>query len=502
MADEQEKKQRERPDADAGLQKHVNYHLQRIIDHLWGPTGSVILHIGLVILLINLVIMPNRPDAANIEVTVVEPDAKDLEEFEKRLDELKDVEIEITPPDAQMLTETPPEVEAPPSAQPEDLAALDISAEAQSPLIMKGLFAGRSAGGRARSLGEFNRRYGQATEAAVIKALEWLKNHQLGDGSWEGTGGARNKVAMTGLGLLCFLSHGETHTSERYGPTVDRAIKYLVSQQEDNGAFKAGSGTGGGLNAYANGIAAYAACEAYALTRIPSLRVVMEKAVSYIIAGMQDTGGYTYGYAKNGRRDTSVAGWQAQAMKAAYIAGADVPGLKEAMERCVNGFKMNYDAGSGKFRYAPEPGKDSGPTWACTAIGTLCLQLLGHGNSDQVEGALKAMEPLRCDWTDPEGVKRELYAWYYMTQAKFHKGKSTWENWNNSFAKVMIERQNADGSWTPQGEEERGYGPVYGTEFSALSLMVYYRFLPTYKEIKIDDAPTEKQADDVVVDII
>ena len=91
---------------------------------------------------------------------------------------------------------------------------------------------------------------------------------------------------------------------------------------------------------------------------------------------------------------------------------------------------------------------------------------------------------------------------YYVTQAKFHRGKGTWERWNNSFAKEMVDHQNPDGSWVSGGKEEAEQGPVYGTTFSALSLMVYYRFLPTYKPVEAEVKPTEKSSDDVVVEVI
>ena len=93
-----------------------------------------------------------------------------------------------------------------------DFAALDIRNDIQSPLVMKGLFQGRSAGGRAAGLKNYAGQWGQYTEMSVIKALEWLKKKQNPDGSWN-----PNKTAMTGLALLTFLAHGETTSSEKYG---------------------------------------------------------------------------------------------------------------------------------------------------------------------------------------------------------------------------------------------------------------------------------------------
>ena len=45
----------------------------------------------------------------------------------------------------------------------------------------------------------------KATEQAVLRGLAWLQKVQNADGSW----GERNRGAMTGLALLCFLGHGE-----------------------------------------------------------------------------------------------------------------------------------------------------------------------------------------------------------------------------------------------------------------------------------------------------
>lgn len=481
---------------EATPKRRFDPRIQRIIDHVWGPTGSIILHILIVILLINIVLVSTRLDTAEIEVIVVEPEESKIEEFKRELEKIKDIEVDIKPPDAEMVTEKPPE-ETPMTKPEEDLAALDINSDAQSPLIMKGLFAGRTSSGRASALSKYNKRYSGETEEAVVKALEWLKKHQEPDGSWAHVGSAKNPASMTGLALLCFLAHGETPaTSERYGPTVDRAIKWLVSKQKADGSFD--------QNSYANGIVVYALSEAYALTRIPTLRTAMENGIAVVVQGIQDTGAFTYGYAKNGRRDTSVAGWQAQAMKAAYIAGADVSGLKEAMDRCVKGFKMNYIPESGMFRYAPQAGKDegAGPSLACTSIGTLCLQLLGHAAANEVEGGLKAMESHVPSYAEPKGTARPLYTWYYMAQAMFHKGKKTWDNWNNVFAKEMTKAQNEDGSWVSGGPEEKTEGPVYGTTFTALSLMVYYRFLPTYQPIQAEAQATEKAKDDVVIEVI
>ncbi len=473
--------------------RRMNPRLRRILDHVWGPTGSVILHLLIILLLLQFVIQPKTVRDRAIEAVIEEMNTADLDVFRGEFDRL-----DPTPIDPFV----PPVVPAPDlSADPADVAGVEPAMveaiDVFSPLKMPGLRFGVTASLRRAGLEATGDRHTD-TEACVVRALEWLKGCQLADGSWSGDGAARNPAAMTGLALLCFLAHGETPaSSERYGGTVGRAIRWLAARQRGDGSFDD--------NAYANAIAVYAISESYFLTRIPSLRLAMEGGLGRIVAGQQDTGAFTYGYAKNGRRDTSVAGWQVQALKAGFVAGADVPGLAAALRRCADGLRANHEPSTGRFLYAPEPGKADGsrPTLACTGIGVLSLQMLGLAGGREVEGGLRALGDHRPDYRAPEGTGRPLYAWYYITQAMFREGKSAWRRWNGAFARTMAAAQNADGSWVSAGAEETEMGPVYGTTFSALSLMVYYRTLGTYAPVSADPQPAgAAQPDDVPVVVL
>ena len=492
-----------RPDA---APRPMNRHLRTMLDHLWGPTGSVILHVLLVFLLVRFVTGMTDRRQTDIEVMVIDPDSKVLDEIQKDLEQIKDVQVEITPPDATPLMDQPPDPQPQVSNPMEDFAALEIKAEVQSPLILKGLFANRTDSGREASLRRFAPPgRGSAIEKAVDRALQWLKERQLEDGSWEGEGLANNKVAMTGLALLTFLSHGETTTSEKYGETVRKAIEFLVNNQnEATGRFRAEGAPR--VSAYAHGIATYAVSEAYALTRIPAIRPVMERALAAIIRSQQPTGGHTYEMQPHRtRRDTSIMSWMSQAMKAGYLAGADVPGLKDAMEQIAAGLKMNFGADRKLFAYAPDPaaGDDSAAArWASNTMqATLCLLLLGHGNSPECRAGIQSIADAPVNWGGPGVGLDSVYNWYYCTQSLFHTGGKAWDRWNREFSASYLQAQNADGSWTPMIGREAPYGPVYGTCFAALTLMVYYRFLPTYEPIKIEEAPTQRAVDDVTIEV-
>ena len=204
-----------------------------------GPVGSITLHIvGLVLLfLFASLITPKEPDP-EIEVTMIEVDEQKLDELleEKPPEELPDLVETITPPDVNMEM-TPPEVEEFTAAPLQESVELNIASDAISPIVMKGLapgqMANRSGAGRAGAIGAYGGKWGQYAEAAVLRALEWLRINQNQDGSW----GTNDKEAMAGLGILTFLAHGETTASEKYGPTVERAIRYLVARQNEKGEF-------------------------------------------------------------------------------------------------------------------------------------------------------------------------------------------------------------------------------------------------------------------------
>jgi hypothetical protein len=494
--------------------KHLR---KRILEHLLGPVGSVIFHVLLVAAAIRFLGMVTEQKDATIQVQIMEPDAIDLEEFEQELQELEDLQEMsdfISPSDQPLDMDSPPDVaaDAPAEDVSMDLADLNVISDAQSPLVMRGLYEGRSSEGRSKMLGAAGR-WAQETEKAVVKSLKWLKDNQAADGSWgSGTGGdqdQRMRVGITGIGLLAFLAHGETTASEEFGPVVEKSIRYLTSRQTESGHFidtddvdnaNYKSGT------YGHAIATYAISEAYALTRIPSLKSSMERAVDVVMKGQRSEGMWFYRYEKGKDINNSVSGWQMQALKAASMAGASNPGLKEALDLAVNRLKQRQHE-SGRFYYIqPHIQSVRGDDHGITAVSVLCLQLLGHGNSKEARQGLQALGNADIDWEKPPSWAMSV--WYYVTQAKFHQGGQAWSSWNEKFARAFTRNQNDDGSWTSPAKSganipfgfEHFFGPAFSTGMSALTLQVYYRFLPTYKPVEaIEEAPKTR---DVVIEII
>ena len=476
---------------------------RNVAEWLAGPSGSVLLHVALVLALLFLVDFSTREEEPTVAVTYLEPPDTVMDPDPPDL--LPPEEVRPDEPRVEIPTVEFPEME-PEIVQFDQEQLVDRSLDrlaierVPSVLILKNLAAG-SLKGRVGPDGHeaAGRRFGgpnwASAEEAVQRALEWLRVNQNADGSW----GSRDCEAMAGLGLLTFLAHGETTGSERYGATVRRALQYLVGRQNEAGEFASTDTTGG---TYAQAICVYAVSEAYGMTRIPALRAPMEKGVGVLIRGQQAGGGYDYRFAQGERRDTSLGGWCGQALKAAFIAGSEADGLREAMGRAVEDMRSAQRA-DGSFYYT-DAGSHSTP--GITAVGVLCLQLLGHNRSAEVRRGLSCLNEARCDWRDPPAWP--MYAWYYLSQAKFHEGGGSWRRWNNQFAPQFVRSQNPDGSWTSAGlamasgvTGRENYHPVYATTLAALTLQVYYRFLPTYQPIE-EQVLDSRPSDDVGVQVL
>jgi len=501
------------------FREQLRTHWRQMLVRLWGPAGSLVFHIVAIAVLVTFA-TGSGGDEITSEPVVLE--AKATPELEKPPEPDK-----VKPPEPDPTVETPQEnnvgfstVEAADiggSGTQETGIGLgtgdpnlpdkgfEIATTVKSRLIMKGLYSNRTAGGRKGALGLYGKggAGGAATEAAVLRALRWLKKNQKADGSWEGTG----TPAMTAMALLCYLAHGETPQSAEFGATVKKALDWFLANQTGNGRF-----TGADGNDYSQPIAAFAVCEAYAITQHPSLKELAVKAITEVVKGQHASGGFNYKLeAVSERNDTSYMAWCAQALKAAKMAGleSDVPGLEACIKKAIPGFKQNAGQ-SGGFGYTgPGAGGLSG-------AGALCLQLLGVPRDPVVINTMVILEPWTFSFDTPAGGN--IYYWYYVTQAKFHHSPETFAAWNKQFSpelcrKQIIEKNAIEGpdgklvdigSWNPACSGHSG-GIVQNTALCCLMLEVYYRYLPSFK--KVEEAPAEvaaaaaPKADDVNVKI-
>jgi len=341
--------------------------------------------------------------------------------------------------------------------------------------------------------------YGEkpASEQAVIRALQWLQSQQHSDGTWGSPG---VKDAFTGLALLCFLGHGETpQTSHDFGVVVTNAINALVAESALHHGRLSGFDTfAGNSPAYEHGMATYAMCEAYTMTKDEKLVPIIQAAVNYIIRGQRPDGGWAYGYDLSPdvpggqiKSDTSVSGWQIQALKAAHLTG--IPGMDNlvhpALDLAMKNIDRVFNPKDGSFGYR----KAGDRPYSLTGVGVLS-KLFWLGRADHaVHEGIKNIESKDLRYDGPEC---NLYAWYYDTQACYQAQEGAWSWWKDRFQGQLTGKQGPDGSWMPTGgleiggdgkegnyaKEVTGDGPLYRTTLCCLMLEVFYRYLPTSKE--------------------
>ena len=313
-------------------------------------------------------------------------------------------------------------------------------------------------------------------EEVIIKGLQWLKAHQNPDGSF----GQQYQASMTGLALLAFLGHCEKPVSRDFGPNVRKAIDFLLQVGNERGGRI--SRLDGQPWAYEHGIGTYALGEAYILTKEPKIADVFTKAIAIIVNGQGTDGGWMYELNKAVPSDTSVSGWQVQALKTAHLSGLNLPGAEQAMNKSVDNI-MRCRGPKGGFGY-----RGPGDKMSLTPVGVLVLQIAKHERGQVVRQALDFYIDGR-DAPKPEydGGDADLYSWYYGAQACFQHGGLAWQKWNRIVQPQIIAKQADDGSWPELGAAKKGSlelgtastvdGQVYRNSLCILMLEVYYRYL-------------------------
>jgi len=361
-----------------------------------------------------------------------------------------------------------------PAAGPQRFTAYDLLAASDVP--GGGGFEGRTTSARARLVGQ--RGGTPASEDAVARGLAWLAAHQRSDGSWRfdhrdsacgglcrDPGTVGSTTAATGLALLPFLGAGEIGEGCQYQRVVDDGLYYLCSRlliTPLGGDLQEGT-------MYAQGIAAIALCEAYAMSRDESLRAPAQLAIDFICRAQHEAGGWRYFPGQPG--DTTVLGWQLMALKSARLAGLDVP--SDVFTR-VGQFLDSVQREEGAVYGYQKPDKAPVPT----AVGLLGRMYLGWPREDsrlaRGVGYLDRLGPSRTD----------MYFNYYATQVLHHYEGSGWDAWNAALRDRLIATQSRrgheHGSWHFHDEHGKSGGRLYTTAMCVMILEVYYRHMPLY----------------------
>ena len=358
--------------------------------------------------------------------------------------------------------------------------------------------------------GQAVRQFGgtEDSEQAVTRSLAFLAKAQKADGHWDvgfWDGGLLTKnpdgaprvfrsadldTGVTALATLAFMGKLNTLSEGQYSDNVLRSTRWLVSQQKpggiignDPGGERGGTVPGNMAGMYGHAMATFALAEAHAMSRehqdARQLRTAVERGIAFILAAQLEDGGWRYFQYQTQGGDMSIFGWQLMALKSAQLGGVPIP--PRVRDRMVDFLKKNSrgeHGGLGAYRTS------SPTTPAMTAEALYCRQILGAGRDSA--SSKEAVEYLLSFRNLPTRQKMDYYYWYYGTLAMFQYGGNEWQQWNVRVRDLLISEQVKDGqyagSWEPRDPWSGYGGRIYATAIATLSLEVYYRYLPLYKE--------------------
>ena len=407
------------------------------------------------------------------------------------------------------------------SLQPRELAK-DLE-DAPGPLARRGGRTGKgllqlpTGGGLSGRQPERRREVGQKygatpeTEQAVDFALDYLARHQRRNGSWSfdlelapcegqcrhsrrGDQTAAPSTAATGLALLAFLGRGYTHENDNpYSETVRRGIYYLravAAQTELGYDWQEGS-------MYAHAIALMALSEALTMTSpaATSGELVNENAIDYQIDEttlnervrhelypLVDLGANfscvaqhargSWGYRPGRPGDTTMTGWHVLSLIAAKRNGVQLH--TDTLSKAKHFVFSTQGEKKFRFGYQGPPAE-----LTTTAIGLTLMLYLGETVSDT--SVLNALTEI----VEEGPLPNNIYHNYYASLALHHAQHHGWERWNTALQKRLLATQEASGheqgSWHFKDKHGDVGGRLYTTAMCALTLEVYYRYLPLYQ---------------------
>jgi hypothetical protein len=338
------------------------------------------------------------------------------------------------------------------------------------------------------------------SEQAVALGLAWLARQQKADGSWVYDQGDKGQAtAATGMVLLAFLGAGETHTGKgKYQKNVEAGVKWLVKNMQAEGPNKGKFTDIGSM--YSQAIGAIALCEAYGMTKDKDLLKPAQAAIDFIQKAQGNNG--SWGYTAGQTGDTSIVGWQIQALQAAIIS-KDIVVDQRVIKKAID-FLNLAGGGARKAAYGYNDNAGASPGTALTAVGLLSRYYIDMwvpehaGMAEGVQGLMKH-KPAKA------AAMPDMYFYYYATQVVHFFAGDEWKEWNEGpkgadgkrsggmrdwLVSLQINKDGANmGSWDAEGGYiGRSCGRVGTTALCVLTLEVYYRHMSGNVDGKAADA--------------
>lgn len=302
------------------------------------------------------------------------------------------------------------------------------------------------------------------------RGLAWLAGAQSEEGTWKG---GNQGCGVDGICLMAFLASGDDPNYGRYASNIRRAVRSIITQQQDGTGYLPNS-------MYHHGFGMLALSEAYGMIdesllwegaggggKRRSIAEALDLAIRGAVTSQKKNrwGGWRYN-PDSTDADTSVTGAVLMGLLAARNAGMEVPDetVNNAME-----YMRRSTGKDGSVAYSGGFG-GLGGSMNLTAIGTLVGAITRSKDTDEYKACLNRLKE-NLEHRESGSYYAEYFR-YYMAQALFQGDYASWQKWNGSVVRQLHELQHDDGSFS---------GGAYNTGMSLLALALNYRFLPIYE---------------------
>ncbi|WP_157605216.1 prenyltransferase/squalene oxidase repeat-containing protein [Schlesneria paludicola] len=335
-------------------------------------------------------------------------------------------------------------------------------------------------------------------DQSVDRGLDFLATQQGRDGSF--TGPPTGQPGITSLCVLAFLSRGHLPNEGPYGKALNRAIQFVLSQQQENGLIfdlpienRTWADERHKTSIYNHAISGLMLTEVYGMTQGNDSEPMAETIRSALKFTRQqqtrrkmnkhDKGGWRYlvmDSVSQNDSDLSVTAWQVMFLRSARNAEFDVP--VEYIQDAMEYVRRAYVPSDGSFSYGHRNVRDQ-ITRAMVGGGILLLSLSGEHDSEMARSGGRWLLERPFDRYNRfvHNSERYHYSAYYCSQAMFQLGGEYWAGFFPTLMTTQLDNQQPDGSWSAESNRDGQYGNVYTTALSVLSLTPPYQILPIYQ---------------------
>ncbi len=331
-----------------------------------------------------------------------------------------------------------------------------------------------------------------AAHIAVERGIGWLLKHQAEAGFFNERVGAplpkglgANDIpsfagAITALAVMALHESGHrVNDRTPEGRAMLKAVTFVCREMPSQRAGKVGYlGQNDRSRMYGHGIMTWMLATVAGDLPDQTLRLealeIVRRAVALSVSSQKviksdlNAGGWRY-EPEAPDSDLSITVWQLMAIRAATLAGIEVPertvkAAAEFVKRCGRTASPSMEAeGVGMFSYESYGGRKNPST---TGAGVMAMQCCGLPDAIETKGGLGYIE-------HHEFTKAEPWLYYGLCHCS-HAMAGAGADASGAFAAkvrtLLVPLQSVEGAWLPFAGNEKSTGPVFSTALAVMAL--------------------------------